>query len=95
MTDSEYRKYIREIMRGVDMLRRYGNWAVSPWLIKKYGIDRVEEDLQARAGKQYYIREVTYKTIGIATKTKNTYYILEEYDGRQKKRSSTITSGEE
>lgn len=94
MTDSEYRKYIREIMKGVEMLRRYGNWSVSPWLIKKYGMDRVEADLQARAGKQYHIREVTYKTIGVA-KTENTYYILEETDGRKEKRRSTVTVGEE
>lgn len=94
MTDPEFRRYIREIMRGIETVRRYGNWAVSPWLVKKYGIDRVEGDLQAKLGKQYHIRIAVYKPIGRAEKT-GKYYILEDKDGRKKKGRSTTTGGTE
>lgn len=77
MTDSDYKKYIREIMIGLETLRRYGNWSVSPWLIKKYGLERVEEDLRMRAGKQYHIRTAIYKPMGEARTTKK-YYIMEK-----------------
>ena len=94
MTDSEYRRYIRELMFGIEMLRGYGNWAVSPWLIKKYGKDRVEADIQDKVGKKFHIREAVYKNDG-ATKSVTKYYILEEDDGRQKKGRGSVTGGKE
>lgn len=77
MTDEEYKKYTKEVQTGLKMLKRYGNWSVPPWMIKKYGFANVEEDLRMRAGKKYRLRKSIYMHEGSRASVENTYYIFE------------------
>lgn len=80
LSDAEYRKFIKAIMEGLNMVRVYGNWAVYPWLIEKYGYDAVESELMTRLGDGYRMRAYTYGHSFDNYRFKNTYYILERTD---------------
>lgn len=76
MKDKEYAEYISTVKEGLKTLRMYGNWSVPPRLVKKYGFEKVQQDLQMRAGKQYELRKSTYK-IKAKNSRPNVYYIFE------------------
>ena len=77
MTDEEYNQYITTVKQGLKTLRKYGNWAVPPWIIKKYGFANAQQDLCMRAGKQYHLRKSIYMNEEGKRDKKNVYYILE------------------
>ena len=75
LSDKQYETWMAEIKNGHDCIRKYGNWAVSPWVIQLCGRERVEKELQIRFGKEYRIRVAHY--YGTYMSESITYYILE------------------
>lgn len=70
MTDKEYEDYMEEVMQARRHIKRFGNYSISPWVVKKYGFLKVKDDFEMRFGKEYQVRAVYID--------KYKYYILEK-----------------